>query len=190
MVQTIISIPLGYFLGSINWASIIAWLVARIDLRQEPDGRISASEVHHRLGMLPFFLVVFLDALFGAAAILLASYFSQGNLNVMMLAGIAALAGHNWSIFVKFKGGMGATAILGILIALISWQLLLGVAVAGIMTIITHKTTLSTIVGVTTISLTLLVAQGLGILPMYPLMLLSVMLLKRYQVKRLAQTAR
>jgi acyl phosphate:glycerol-3-phosphate acyltransferase len=190
MVQSILCIPLGYFLGSINSASIIAWLVGRIDMRKEPDGRISAAEVHQKYGLLPFFLVVFFDVTLAMSAVLLANYLTQGNKNIMMLAGIAALAGHNWSMFVKFKGGMGATAILGILIALISWQLLVGVAVAGLLVVITHKTTLCTVIGIFTITICLLVDQGLKLISIYPLTLLAMMLLKRYQVKRLEQPVR
>ena len=56
MLQSMLCIPLGYFLGSVNAASIIAWIIGRVDMRDVPDGRISASEVHHKLGLVPFFL--------------------------------------------------------------------------------------------------------------------------------------
>jgi glycerol-3-phosphate acyltransferase PlsY len=190
MVQSMLCIPLGYFLGSVNAASIIAWLVGRIDMRNEPDGRVSAAEVHNKLGLFPFSLVVLFDALFAMSAVLLASYLSQGNKNIMMLAGMAALAGHNWSMFVKFKGGLGATAILGILMALITWQLFVGLAVGLLALLITRKSALSTAVCLSTVSIALLIDKGLSILAIYPLMLFSVMLLKRYQVKRMAEIAR
>ncbi len=190
MMQSLICIPLGYFLGSINSASIIAWIIGRIDMRKEPDGRVSASEVYQKFGLLPFFLVVLCDSMLTLAAVLLASYFSQGNLNIMMLTGLAALAGHNWSIFVKFKGGLGATAILGILIALVTWQLFVGLLVGFLFLLFTRKSGLATVFCLSTVSLTLLIDKGLGILPVYPLLLLTVMLLKRYQVKRLTETAR
>jgi acyl phosphate:glycerol-3-phosphate acyltransferase len=190
MVQSMLSIPLGYFLGSINAASIIAWLIGRIDMRKEPDGRVSASEVHSKMGLFPFFLVVLFDALFAMAAVLIANYLSQGNKNVMMLAGLAALAGHNWSMFIKFKGGLGATAILGILIAMITWQLYVGLFVGALVLIFTRKAGLATTFCLCTITITLLIDKGLGILSLYPMLLFSVMLLKRYQVKRLTETAR
>jgi glycerol-3-phosphate acyltransferase PlsY len=183
-----LSIPLGYFLGSINAASIIAWIIGRIDMRKEPDGRVSASEVHNKLGLFPFFLVILFDALLAMSAVLAASYLSQGNKNIMMLAGLAALAGHNWSMFIKFKGGLGATAILGILIALITWQLFVGLTIGFIVMLVTRKSGLATAVCLSMVTISLLIDKGLGILPVYPLMLFSVMLLKRYQVKRLAET--
>jgi glycerol-3-phosphate acyltransferase PlsY len=190
MVQSMLCIPLGYFLGSINAASIIAWIIGRIDMRKEPDGRISASEVHHKFGLIPFFLVILCDASFAMAAVLAASYLSGGNRNIMMLAGLSALAGHNWSVFIKFKGGLGATAILGILIALITWELFVGLFLGAIFLIVTRKPGFSTAICIMTISITLLVERGLGLLSIYPILLFAVMLLKRYQVKRLAETAR
>jgi acyl phosphate:glycerol-3-phosphate acyltransferase len=190
MVQSMLCIPLGYFLGSINAASIIAWIIGRIDMRKEPDGRVSASEVHNKLGLVPFFLVVLFDALFAMAAVLIANYISHGNKNIMMLAGLAALAGHNWSMFIKFKGGQGATAMLGILIALVTWQLFVGLTVGFIVILITHRSGLATVLCLSSITITLLIDQGLGILPIYPLLLLSLQLLKRYQMKRLAETVR
>jgi acyl phosphate:glycerol-3-phosphate acyltransferase len=190
MMQSMLSIPLGYFLGSINAASIIAWIAARIDMRKEPDGRVSASEVHHKLGLLPFLLVVLFDALFAMAAVLLANYLSHGNRTIMMLAGLAALVGHNWSMFIRFKGGLGATAMLGILIALVTWELFLGAGLALVIYFFSHKSGMATAIGVCAISLALLVEKGVGLLPIYPLMLLSMMSLKRFQVRRLAQTVR
>jgi acyl phosphate:glycerol-3-phosphate acyltransferase len=189
MVASLMSIPLGYFLGSVNSASIIGWLVGRVDMRKEPDGRVSASEVHNKLGLFPFFLVVLFDALFALSAVLAANYLSQGNRNIMMLAGVAALAGHNWSMFIKLKGGLGATAILGILMGLITWELFIGLFVGGLLLILTHRSGLSTVICIITITITLMVTKGLSILAVYPLMLFSVMLLKRYQVKHLAETA-
>jgi glycerol-3-phosphate acyltransferase PlsY len=189
MVQSMLCIPLGYFLGSINSASIIAWIIGRIDMRKEPDGRISASEVHNKLGLIPFFLVILFDALFAMSAVLIANYLSQGNKNIMMLAGLTALAGHNWSMFVKFKGGLGATAILGILIALVTWQLFVGLTIGLLVMLFTRKSGLSTAVCLSIVTLALLIDKGIGILPVYPLLLFSVMLIKRYQVKRLAETA-
>ncbi|HSW59084.1 MAG TPA: glycerol-3-phosphate acyltransferase [Dehalococcoidales bacterium] len=190
MVQSMLCIPLGYFIGSINGASIIAWLIRRIDMRKEPDGRASAAEVYQKLGLVPFLLVVLLDSMLSMSAVLLSNYFSQGNLNIMMLTGLAALAGHNWSIFMKFKGGQGATSILGILIALITWQLFVGLLVGAISMFFTRKPRLSTIICLSAISITLFFHKGLGILPAYPLLLLSVMLLKRFQIKRIAEAAR
>jgi glycerol-3-phosphate acyltransferase PlsY len=189
MLPIALSIPAAYLLGSVSSASIIAWLFGRIDMRKEPDGRVSAAEVYNKLGLLPFSLVVILDALFPFSAVVLTGVASDWSTNYMMLAGIAALAGHNWSIFIKFKGGLGATAILGIMLALASLQFLIGMAIGGIVMLITRRSSLATVTIILSTSIILFINRGLGILPVYPLFLLSLMLIKRYQVKKLADLA-
>ena len=57
LVPFLASILIGYGLGSVSSASVIAWLVAKIDMTKEADGRISASEVFQKLGLAPFLLV-------------------------------------------------------------------------------------------------------------------------------------
>ena len=185
LVPFLASILIGYGLGSVSSASVIAWLVAKIDMTKEADGRISASEVFQKLGLAPFLLVILFDAIFALAAVIIAGSLGEGNLNIMMLAGVAAMCGHNWSIFLKFKGGLGATAILGILIVLVTWQLFVGLAIGAVVILITHRPGLSTAFVLSGISLTLIIQKGFGLLSIYPMILLIVMLLKRYQVRRL-----
>jgi acyl phosphate:glycerol-3-phosphate acyltransferase len=189
MLGPVIAVPISYGLGSISSASLIGWLFARIDMSKEPDGRISASEVFHKIGLLPFLLVILFDAIFALSAVIIGSALSNGNLNIMMLCGIAALCGHNWSIFLKFKGGLGATAILGILIVLVSWQLFVGLAVGAVMLLLTRRPGLSTAFVLTVITLTLIIQKGFGLLAIYPLCLFMIMLLKRYQVRRMVNPA-
>jgi glycerol-3-phosphate acyltransferase PlsY len=110
MLLALASIILAYLIGSVSSACIVAYLFGRIDIRSEPDGRVSAAEVHHRLGKFPFALTVLGDVLLPLAAVYLAGVLT-GSINVMMMAGFAAVVGHNWSVMIKFKGGLGATAI-------------------------------------------------------------------------------
>ena len=93
-------------------------------------------------------------------------------------------------MFLKLKGGLGATAILGILIALVTWQLFVGLFAGAVIYISTQKPGLSTAVCLSTVSVALLVEKGLSVISIYPLLLFSIMLLKRYQVKRQTETAR
>lgn len=106
LVPDIISVILGYLLGSIPSAYIVGRLVGKIDVREEGDGRISASVVHRKLGLLPFLLVVVMDVVKGAIAVIIAGLLTD-SLIVVLLSGFAAVLGHNWSVFLKFKGGVG-----------------------------------------------------------------------------------
>jgi acyl phosphate:glycerol-3-phosphate acyltransferase len=183
MLLALACIVLAYLIGSISSACIIAYIFAGIDMRSEPDGRVSASEVHRKLGKLPFALTVLGDILLSAAAVLLAKFLTDST-NVMMLAGFASVAGHNWSLLIKFKGGLGATAIAGVLFVLMAWQMFYVLLIAAVVLLFSHKSGLATVVGVGTSPILILAENGFSALVFFPLLLLSLMLLKKYQVTR------
>jgi glycerol-3-phosphate acyltransferase PlsY len=179
----LVCILLAYLIGSISAACIIAYAFAGIDMRSSADGRVSAAEVYRKLGKLPFALTVLGDVLISAAAVLLAKYLT-GSTIVMMMAGFASVVGHNWSLLIKFKGGLGATAIAGVLFVLLSWQMFYVLLIAAVVMLFSHKSGLSTVVGVGTSPLIIWAENGFSALVFFPLLLLSLMLLKKYQVTR------
>jgi glycerol-3-phosphate acyltransferase PlsY len=188
LINETIAIILGYILGSIPSAYIIGHLMGKIDVRQEGDGRISAAAIHKRLGVVPFVLVVIMDVGEGVLAVLIARMLTE-SLIVVLIAGFSAVVGHNWSVFLKFKGGLGATTTYGVLVCLVWWQTLTGAAVAGIILLTTRKSGLSTAVLILVVSVVLL-AQNLFqnaplILAVYPLILILLMVLKRFQISRI-----
>lgn len=190
MAAEIISVILAYILGSISSAYIIGRLVGKIDMSREDDGRISASAAHKKLGVIPFLLVVVIDVGEGALAVLIARLLTD-SLIVVLLAGFAAVVGHNWSVFLKFKGGLGATTTYGVLLALVWWQTLIAAAVAGILFFtILKKSGLSTAILIGVLSVILLAQyifqNGPLILVFYPVVLILLMLLKRFQIGRKA----
>jgi glycerol-3-phosphate acyltransferase PlsY len=182
-------VPLGYLLGSIPSAYIIGRLAKGVDVRTEADGRISAAAVYRRAGVIPFLAVIAMDVGQGAAAILIAKFLTD-SLLVILLAGLAAVVGHNWSVFLKFRGGLGATTTYGVLAGLAIWQLLIAGLVAVVPFVVTRKSGLSTGVLIGTISIIFLVQriffdQEISVfLIVYPPMLIACMLLKRFQIRR------
>jgi glycerol-3-phosphate acyltransferase PlsY len=187
LINEAIVVALGYLLGSIPSAYIIGRLMGKIDMRQESDGRISASAVHKKLGVIPFLLVVVMDVGEGASAVLIAQLLTDSMI-VVLIAGFMAVVGHNWSVFLKFKGGLGATTTYGVLVALVWWQTLIGAAVAGILFFTTKKSGLSTAILIIMVSIVLLVQNlfqnGPLVLAIYPIILILLMVLKRFQISR------
>ena len=193
MINEVIAIILGYIIGSIPSAYIIGRLMGKIDVRQEGDGRISAAAVHRKLGVVPFVLVVIMDVGAGVLAVLIAKMLTE-SLIAVLIAGFASVVGHNWSVFLKFKGGLGATTIYGVLVSLVWWQLLATAAIAFILFLIMKrkKSGLSTailIIGLSVILLAQYLFQGMPfILVIYPFILILLMVLKRFQVSRTCPT--
>lgn len=111
-------VPAGYLLGSIPFGLLLAKLVGGEDVRQHGSGNIGATNVSRVAGPVAGMVTLLLDAGKGAAAIWLASRFSGQNATAMMLAGLAALVGHCFPVWLGFKGGKGVATGVGIFLAL------------------------------------------------------------------------
>ncbi len=121
------SIFLSYFIGSIPFSFIIAkaW---GVDLKKETkNGRIGAGAVKKNCGLFPAILAGGGDFGKGALVIYLAQKIS-GQEWIIVLAGLLAIIGHNWSIFLKFWGGKGALVTLGSLFCLLPIPFLLSLS--------------------------------------------------------------
>ncbi|MBI2328048.1 MAG: glycerol-3-phosphate acyltransferase [Chloroflexi bacterium] len=122
-------ILIGYILGSIPSGVLIAKRFARVDVTEYGSGKTGATNVLRTAGKKAAALVVGLDVLKGALAVVFAGVIVGGNYLVwrefglglmaaQVLAALAAMAGHNWSIFLKFRGGRGVATFFGGLAAL------------------------------------------------------------------------
>jgi glycerol-3-phosphate acyltransferase PlsY len=117
--MTLFAIPVAaYLLGSIPFGVILARLFAGTDVRKAGSGNIGATNVARVVGPLAGVLTLVLDAAKGAAAVLLAERLSNDNATWMMIAGLAALVGHCYPVWLKFKGGKGVATAAGIFAAL------------------------------------------------------------------------
>jgi len=116
-MDLILSTVLAFLLGSIP----TGYLVARakgVDIRQHGSGNIGATNVFRTLGKPLGVLVFFFDALKGFAAVWLAARFGGASAWPGILAAVAAIAGHNYTPWLGFKGGKGIATSAGVLIAL------------------------------------------------------------------------
>ena len=125
-------LPIALLLGSIPSAYIVAKLNGKVDIRDEPDGKISAAAVYRRVGLLSFVIVVAMDIGKAAMAVLIAQWLKAPP-QWVIAAGALAVAGHQWSMFLRFQGGRGATVIAGVLVAVCTVPTLIGAAVAGVL---------------------------------------------------------
>jgi len=103
----------AFIIGSVPTGILIA-RSRSIDLKQKGSGNIGATNVLRTAGKWPAFITLLGDILKGAAAVLLARHFGAGVLFEGII-GIFSIVGHNFSIFMKFKGGKGVATSLGVL---------------------------------------------------------------------------
>jgi len=115
MTYLIVAIA-AYLLGSLPFGIIMARLFGLGDLRQIGSGNIGATNVLRTGNKLAAFLTVVFDAAKGAAAVLLARQF--GGEALAGLAGLFAVIGHLYPVFLRCRGGKGVATFLGTILAL------------------------------------------------------------------------
>jgi glycerol-3-phosphate acyltransferase PlsY len=108
----------AYLLGSIPWGILIARIFARADVRQAGSGNIGATNVARVAGPAAGIATLVLDTAKGFLAVWLAGRYSNDSAAWMMLAGLAVLIGHCFPVWLRFKGGKGVAAALGVFLAL------------------------------------------------------------------------
>ncbi|MFX1275430.1 MAG: glycerol-3-phosphate acyltransferase [Promethearchaeota archaeon] len=117
IVIAILSIIIGYILGSILPAYIIGRMKG-IDIRTVGTKNAGTSNVYHVLGVKYAVMTGFYDFFKGLLAIWIA-YLLQANLMIMQIAGYAAIIGHIFPFYIKFKGGQGLATSMALLITYI-----------------------------------------------------------------------
>ena len=104
----------AYLIGSIPNGLILGKLFWQIDLREHGSKNIGATNAYRTLGAKPAALIFIMDLLKGIIGVWLGSYM-VGTPLAMILGGITAIIGHNWSVFLKFTGGKGVATGLGVI---------------------------------------------------------------------------
>lgn len=152
-------IILGYLLGSIPCGLLVSKYQAKKDIRLYGSGKTGATNVLRTAGKKAAVIAVLGDIAKGMLAVIFAGLifgsellivgnFGVGTLLAEVLAALAAVAGHNWSVFLKFKGGRGVATFFGGLIALCPPAALIGGEVLFISAGLTKYASFGSILGV------------------------------------------
>jgi glycerol-3-phosphate acyltransferase PlsY len=115
---------LSYFIGSIPTAFIAGCLLKSRDIRQMGDGNVGARNAFFQLGAKTGIIIFFIDAGKGALVILITQVANLPQVAVL-LAGVATVIGHNWPVFIGFRGGRGEATTIGILLTLVTEPMLI-----------------------------------------------------------------
>src|SRR5206468_612292 len=103
----------AYLIGSVPFALILARRWGADDLRRVGSGNVGASNVVRALGVKPGVLVAILDASKGAASVMLAARIG-GDGAAPAVAGLAAIVGHIYPVWLRFRGGKGVATACGV----------------------------------------------------------------------------
>lgn len=116
----ILVLAVSYLLGSIPFGLLVSKWWAKVDVRQHGSGNIGMTNVLRTAGVLCALVTLIGDGGKGFLAVSLARHF-VGGATFPLFAGIFAVMGHNWPVFLRFKGGKGVATIAGVLLAYKPW---------------------------------------------------------------------
>ena len=140
--QITAAIIIGYILGAIPFAFIIARMKKGVDIREVGGGNAGALNVYRQIGPLYGLGVLAADIGKGALAVLIAGWMDL-SLNWICVAGFAAIIGHNWPVFLKFRGGKGAATVIGVLLAFMPVETLIAGGIVIVLIGITRNVRLA-----------------------------------------------
>lgn len=139
-MELLLLVVAAYFIGSIPFAWLIGRLGYGIDLRRVGDGNVGGGNLMSATGFLPGFSAIVLDVAKGLLATLLGIRVAGAGGG--MLGGTAAIAGHVWPVWLRFDGGRGAAAALGVATGLFPWLMAVLLPVAIVLVALTRRTVL------------------------------------------------
>jgi len=173
MLLLAIIVIFSYLIGSIPNSIIISKAVSGIDIRNHGSGNAGGTNVLRVLGWKYGLIVIFLDALKGAIAVVIISRLFYGPLPfenvspfddftlVQIIAGMSAVIGHIWTVFAGFKGGKGIATALGMLLTLITVDMLIAIGVFGLVVLISRYVSLGSILAAISVPATLFIRENL-----------------------------
>ncbi len=122
-MKTFLAIIISYLIGGILTAGIVA-SIKRVDLTREGSGNPGATNAFRVFG--PFFggVVLLGDVVKGVVGTMMGRWLGGGSAAALVLCGLAVVAGHNWPLYYKFRGGKGMATSVGAIIVLVPKTLL------------------------------------------------------------------
>lgn len=160
MIAELVAVVIfAYLIGSIPFGLIVGRLKGKVDISKYGSGKTGATNVMRTVGTKAGVVTIALDLGKALAAVMLAKVIvgsdvlTVGGMTInwqvaQVMAGLAVIAGHNWSIFTKFKGGSGVATFFGTMYALYPPAALFGTGVWAGVAIRSRYMSMGSILGV------------------------------------------
>jgi len=154
-MMTVLALLIGYLLGSIPFGLIVSKIAGRRDVREAGSGNIGAANVTRVMGFGAGAATLLLDAGKGAASVWLAGLLTQNESSWVMAAGIAAILGHLFPVWLKFQGGRGVATAAGVFLLIGPMAVAAAAAIWLVVMLIWRYASLSSILAAASLPLAL-----------------------------------
>ena len=154
-----VAVGIGYLLGAVPFGLILGQVTGGTDVRRVGSGNIGATNVARALGAGAGVAVLLLDAGKGAAAAALGRTLGKGE-SFALLAGLAAVIGHVFPIYLRFRGGKGVATGVGAFLVLQPVATLMAVAIFGGVVLAGRRVSLGSVVAAAALPAILLLRQA------------------------------
>jgi len=185
IVYGLIAVVLAYLIGSIPFAYIVTRLATGRDIRKLGGGNVGARNTFREVGLWAAVIVAIFDVGKGVAAVILAHRllgtpqvweFGAPQL-FLMAAAVAAVSGHMWSVYLKFDGGNGLAATVGVLAVLMSRELLIALALTLLLAVIIRNIVLSVNISLLSVPISAVILEGSWLAVVFPIILAIILVL-------------
>jgi len=144
----ILLILLSYLIGSIPFGYLIGKYLKGIDIREYGSGNIGVANAFRVMGTKYALLVLAGDCLKGFFSIVLTKWLVIERIEFYLFIGLVAIIGHNWSVFLKFKGGKGIATTYGVVLAFYPYIAIVAAVIWGAIVLTTKFAALGSIISV------------------------------------------
>jgi len=195
MLSLLLGSFLAYLIGSIPTAYIVGRLVKKIDIRDFGSGNVGATNVFRVVGKKWGIFVMVIDMMKGIAAVLIisqffSSHFIESKQVAQLLYGVCAIMGHNWTVFLNFKGGKGVATTAGVIMSVFPLSFCCSFCVFVVVVFFTKYISLGSLIGTGIFPLFLWLfyreVEGYNIFLMFSIVLVVFIVVRhRSNIKRL-----
>ena len=193
MVSGVISVVIAYLIGSIPAAYLVTRLVKGRDVRRLGGGNIGARNVFREVGKIAGVAVGLFDVGKGVVAVAIAQWGLDVSQPWLLASGLAVVAGHIWSVYLRFTGGNGLATALGVLAVLLGRELLIVLAITVVLIVITRNPVLSVNISLISVPVSAWVLERSWPLVVFSTVLLLMMVLHfgyKYNIRGFPDLAR
>jgi len=173
MSNLLFIVLLSYLIGSLPVSIILTKLVKGVDIRNYGSGNAGGTNVSRILGKKYGVLVVLLDAMKGVIAVVFISRLYFGSFPfpnttpfddftlVQIIAGVSAVIGHIWTIFAGFRGGKGIATGLGVLLSIVTLDMLMALGVFLVVMYISKYISLASMSAAVSVPLIMIIRENI-----------------------------